>query len=182
MIKIDGISIDQFKLKTLRDIFGLVCQDLFLFHDTIRENLTLGGNFTEKKIYESLEIAYAIDFVQKLPHGIDTVIGDRGAQLSGGQQQRLTIARAWLQNSEILLFDEATSSLDNESELMVQKALDKMASKKTVIAVAHRLSTIKNYDRIFVLQNGRLMEEGTHQGLIKKTGEYAKLYELGKMI
>ena len=99
MIKIDGISVDQFQLKTLRNLFGLVSQDLFLFHDSIRENLTLGGDFTEEKIYQSLEIAYITDFVQKLPKGIDTVIGDRGSQLSGGQQQRLTIARAWLQKS-----------------------------------------------------------------------------------
>ena len=182
MITIDGVSIDQFKLEALRNLFGLVSQDLFLFHDTIRENLTLGGDFTEETIHQSMEIAYATDFINKLPYGIDTVIGDRGAQLSGGQQQRLTIARAWLQNPEILLFDEATSSLDNESELVVQKALEKMASQKTVIAVAHRLSTIKNYDHIFVLQNGRLMEEGTHRGLVENTGEYAKLYELGKMV
>ncbi|MCY4524730.1 MAG: ABC transporter ATP-binding protein, partial [Halobacteriovoraceae bacterium] len=123
MISIDGISIDQFKLEHLRNLFGLVSQDLFLFNDTIRENLTLGGKFTEEKIYQSLEISYATDFVLKLPKGIDTIIGDRGAELSGGQQQRITIARAWLQNPEILLFDEATSSLDNESELVVQKAL-----------------------------------------------------------
>ena len=116
--------------------------------------------------------------MDRLPKGLDTVIGDRGAKLSGGQQQRLTIARAFLQNTDILLFDEATSALDNESEKVVQQALEAIAGNKTVIAVAHRLSTIQEYDQIFVMKEGRLVEQGTHGELIESSGEYKKLYEL----
>jgi subfamily B ATP-binding cassette protein MsbA len=177
-IKIDGRSISDIKLKPLRKLFGLVSQDVFLFHDTIRSNLTIGGNFTDAEIRKALEVSYASEFVDKLPQGLETIIGDRGAKLSGGQQQRLTIARAFLQNTDILLFDEATSALDNESEKVVQRALEAIAGNKTVIAVAHRLSTVQDYDRIFVLKDGLLVEEGTHNDLMGNGGEYKKLYEL----
>jgi subfamily B ATP-binding cassette protein MsbA len=177
-ITIDGNGLAEIKLRSLRSLFGLVSQDIFLFHDTIRSNLTVGGNFSDDEIQKALEVSYASEFVKKLPLGLETVIGDRGAKLSGGQQQRLTIARAFLQNTDILLFDEATSALDNESEKVVQKALEAIAGNKTVIAVAHRLSTIQDYDRIFVLKDGRLVEEGSHQDLIKNESEYKKLYEL----
>ncbi len=177
-ITIDGRPLSEIKLKELRKLFGLVSQDIFLFHDTIRENLTIGGSFTDEEITKALEVSYASEFVNKLPHGLNTVVGDRGAKLSGGQQQRLTIARAFLQNTDILLFDEATSALDNESEKVVQRALDSIAGNKTVIAVAHRLSTIQDYDRIFVLKDGRLVEEGTHSELMGNNSEYKKLYEL----
>lgn len=177
-ITIDGLSISEIKLRSLRKLFGLVSQDIFLFHDTIRENLTIGGTFSDEEIQRALEVSYASEFVNKLPKGLDTVVGDRGAKLSGGQQQRLTIARAFLQNTDILLFDEATSALDNESEKVVQRALEAIAGNKTVIAVAHRLSTIQDYDRIFVLKDGRLVEEGTHTQLMANNGEYKKLYEL----
>jgi subfamily B ATP-binding cassette protein MsbA len=177
-IKIDGRPLSDIKLKSLRKLFGLVSQDIFLFHDTIRANLTIGGTFTDEEIKKALEVSYASEFVDKLPNGLETVIGDRGAKLSGGQQQRLTIARAFLQNTDILLFDEATSALDNESEKVVQRALEAIAGNKTVIAVAHRLSTVQDYDRIFVLKDGRLVEEGTHAELMNAAGEYKKLYEL----
>jgi subfamily B ATP-binding cassette protein MsbA len=177
-ITIDGNNIQDIKLKNLRKLFGLVSQDIFLFHDTIRENLTVGGTFTDAEIKQALDVSYASEFVDKLPQGLDTVIGDRGAKLSGGQQQRLTIARAFLQNTDILLFDEATSALDNESEKVVQKALESIAGNKTVIAVAHRLSTIQDYDQIYVMKDGNLIEHGTHQELISKNNEYKKLYEL----
>lgn len=177
-ITIDGRKLSEIELKPLRKLFGLVSQDVFLFHDTIRANLTIGGLFTEEQIRKALEVSYASEFVDKLPKGLETVIGDRGAKLSGGQQQRLTIARAFLQNTDILLFDEATSALDNESEKVVQRALEAIAGNKTVIAVAHRLSTVQDYDRIFVLKDGRLVEEGPHAELIAKNGEYKKLYEL----
>jgi len=177
-ISIDGHDISDIKLCSLRHLFGLVSQDIFLFHDTIRENLALGGSFSDDEIKKALKVSYASEFVDKLPRGLETVIGDRGAKLSGGQQQRLTIARAFLQNTDILLFDEATSALDNESEKVVQQALESIADNKTVIAVAHRLSTIQDYDRIFVLKDGRLVEEGTHNELIANNSEYKKLYEL----
>ena len=177
-ITIDGKKLSEIKLKELRKLFGLVSQDVFLFHDTIRANLTIGGNFTDAEIKKALEVSYASEFVDKLPKGLETIIGDRGAKLSGGQQQRLTIARAFLQNTDLLLFDEATSALDNESEKVVQRALEAIAGNKTVIAVAHRLSTIQDYDRIFVLKDGRLVEEGTHAELMTNASEYKKLYEL----
>lgn len=177
-IEIDGKPLSAIKLGSLRRLFGLVSQDVFLFHDTIRANLTIGGIFTDEQIQKALEVSYASEFVSKLPLGLDTVIGDRGAKLSGGQQQRLTIARAFLQNTDILLFDEATSALDNESEKVVQRALESIAGNKTVIAVAHRLSTIQEYDRIFVMKDGRLVEEGNHRELMANNGEYKKLYEL----
>jgi len=177
-ITIDGRKLSDIQLRPLRKLYGLVSQDVFLFHDTIRANLTIGGLFTDEQIQKALEVSYASEFVDKLPNGLETVIGDRGAKLSGGQQQRLTIARAFLQNTDILLFDEATSALDNESEKVVQRALEAIAGNKTVIAVAHRLSTVQEYDRIFVLKDGRLVEEGSHVDLMSNNGEYKKLYEL----
>ncbi|MBC7539784.1 MAG: ATP-binding cassette domain-containing protein [Bacteriovorax sp.] len=177
-IYIDGIAINQIKLSELRKLFGLVSQDIFLFHDSIKANLAVGGDFSETDIRRALEVSYASEFVDKLPQGLETIIGDRGAKLSGGQQQRLTIARAFLQNTDILLFDEATSALDNESEKVVQRALEAIAGNKTVIAVAHRLSTIQDYDQIFVMRDGKLIENGTHSELISNNSEYRKLYEL----
>ena len=179
-IKINGTAIQDYTLKNLRSFFGLVSQDIFLFNDSLRENLCLGKEFTEEQIKEALSVAYCDEFIDKLPEGLETVIGDRGTRLSGGQQQRITIARAYLQNCPILLFDEATSALDNESEKVVQKALDNLAGRKTVIAVAHRLSTIQDFDRIYVMHDGRVVEEGKHADLMEKRGEYAKLYELSK--
>lgn len=177
-IKIDGVSIGEIPLKNLRDMFGLVSQDIFLFNDTVKENLMVGGNFSAEEVSNALGVAYADEFVNKLPMNIETQIGDKGTRLSGGQQQRITIARAFLQNTPILLFDEATSALDNESEKVVQKALDTLSGDKTVIAVAHRLSTISDFDRIYVLHEGNLIEEGNHHQLMNRGGDYAKLYEL----
>ena len=182
VITIDDEDILDYKLDALRSLSGLVSQDIFLFHDTIKENLCLGKEFTDEQIQKALEVAYADEFVNKLPKGIETVIGDRGTRLSGGQQQRITIARAFLQDTDILLFDEATSALDNESEKVVQKALELLAGSKTVIAVAHRLSTIQDFDKIFVLHEGKLVESGTHKELMQHNGEYAKLYDLSQKI
>lgn len=179
-IFIDGKDITDLNLTVLRSVFGLVSQDIFLFHDSIEENLKLGGNYKEEEIKKALEISYANEFVKNLPEQAGTIVGDRGSRLSGGQQQRITIARAFLQNTDVLLFDEATSALDNESEKVVQKALEEIASNKTVVAVAHRLSTIQNYDRIYVMKEGRVVEEGNHQELMAKNGEYKKLYELSQ--
>lgn len=179
-ILIDGKKIQDYTLHALRSLFGLVSQDIFLFNDSIKANLCLGKDFTESQIQEALQVAYCDEFISKLPDGLETVIGDRGTRLSGGQQQRLTIARAYLQDCPILLFDEATSALDNESEKVVQKALENLAGHKTVLAVAHRLSTIQEYDRIYVLHEGHLVEQGTHQELKSMGGEYSKLYELSQ--
>lgn len=177
-ILIDGISIKDYTISSIRETFALVSQDIFLFNDTVKENLLAGESYTDEEIQSALEVSYTSEFVDKLEEGMNTQIGDRGLKLSGGQSQRLTIARAFLRDCPILLFDEATSALDNESEKVVQKALDKVASHKTVVAVAHRLSTIQNYDRIVVMKSGRKIEEGAHTELLELNGEYKKLYEL----
>lgn len=179
-ILIDGVNINDYSLTSVRKIFGLVSQDIFLFNDTVRENLTTGDVHTDEEINHALEISYASEFLKNLPQGLETPIGDRGLRLSGGQSQRLTIARAFLKNRDVLLFDEATSALDNESEKIVQAALERVAGHKTVIAVAHRLSTLKDYDRIIVMKDGRKIEEGNHSQLIVLQGEYQKLYELSQ--
>ncbi|MGI4991534.1 ABC transporter ATP-binding protein [Halobacteriovorax sp. GFR7] len=176
--KIDGTDSSEFTLKSLRHYFGLVSQDIFLFNTTVRENLTLGKEVSEAQIQEALKVAHATDYINELPSGLETVIGDRGLRLSGGQAQRLTIARAYLQNNDVFLFDEATSALDNESEKVVQESLNELAKNKTVVAVAHRLSTIQNYDKIIVLKDGRMIEQGRHEELMTRGGEYKKLYEL----
>ncbi len=179
-ILIDGVPINQWRLSDLRRLFALVSQDIFLFNDTVRENLTTGDSVSPQELDAALEVSYARDFVADLPQGLETVVGDRGLRLSGGQAQRLTIARAFLKNRDVLLFDEATSALDNESEKIVQAALERVAGHKTVIAVAHRLSTLKNYDRIVVLKEGRKVEEGRHEELLAMAGEYRKLFELSQ--
>lgn len=179
-ILIDGQNINEFTLPSVRRVFGLVSQDIFLFNDTVKENLTTGEPHTDEEIRHALEISYAWEFVKDLPQGLETTIGDRGLRLSGGQSQRLTIARAFLKNRDVLLFDEATSALDNESEKIVQAALERVAGHKTVIAVAHRLSTLKDFNRIVVMKDGQKIEEGSHPQLMEKNGEYRKLYELSQ--
>lgn len=179
-ILIDGQDINDYTLESVRAIFSLVSQDIFLFNDSIRENLTTGDDYPDEDIMKALEISYAKDFVSELSHGLMTPIGDRGIRLSGGQSQRLTIARAFLKDRDVLLFDEATSALDNESEKIVQKALESVAGHKTVIAVAHRLSTLKDYDLIVVMKEGVVVEKGSHQQLIEHNGEYRKLFELSQ--
>jgi len=179
-ILIDGVDVNEYTLTSVRRIFSLVSQDIFLFNDTVRENLTTGDQHTEEEINHALEISYAQEFVDVLPNGLETSIGDRGLRLSGGQSQRLTIARAFLKNRDVLLFDEATSALDNESEKLVQRALDRVAGHKTVVAVAHRLSTLKDFSRIVVMKDGEKIEEGTHHELLGLNGEYKKLYELSQ--
>lgn len=177
-ILIDGVNIKDISLENLRSKFGLVSQDIFLFNDTIKENLQLGDIYSEAQIAEALKISHAAEFINGLPEKTETIIGDRGTRLSGGQAQRITIARAYLKNPPILLFDEATSALDNESEKIVQKALDEMSTGNTVVAVAHRLSTIQNFDKIIVMKEGNKIQEGLHKDLISGQGEYQKLYEL----
>ncbi|OGP94634.1 MAG: lipid A export permease/ATP-binding protein MsbA [Deltaproteobacteria bacterium RBG_16_54_18] len=178
-ITIDGIDIRQVTLQSLRRQIGVVSQQTLLFNDTVRSNIAYGRpDIPEREVIKAAQMADAHDFISKLPQRYDTVIGEQGVMLSGGQRQRISIARALLKNAPILILDEATSSLDTESEREVQEALDRLMEKRTVLVIAHRLSTVRNVDRILVLSEGRIVEEGNHKALMAKGGEYKKLYEL----
>jgi subfamily B ATP-binding cassette protein MsbA len=178
-IQIDGIAIKQLELHSLRNMIGLVTQDSILFNDSIRANIALGKeNATDEEIIEALKIANAFEFVNELPNGIHTNIGDSGNKLSGGQKQRLSIARAVLKNPPIMILDEATSALDTESEKLVQVALENMMQNRTSIVIAHRLSTIQKANKIVVMQKGRIVEQGTHDELIALNGTYNKLVSM----
>ena len=177
-VKIDGRDLRSVTQKSLREQIGLVTQETFLFHDTIFNNIQFGRlDATPEEIREAARAAYAHDFILAQPKGYQTVIGDKGCLLSGGQQQRLAIARAVLKNAPILLLDEATSSLDSESEQQIQKALAELATGRTVIAIAHRLSTVLSADQIIVMDSGRIKEVGTHAELLEKSGYYRRLYD-----
>ena len=177
-VKIDGHDLRSVTQKSLRERIGLVTQETFLFHDTIFNNIRFGRlDATPDEVHEAARAAYAHDFIMAQPKGYETVIGDKGCLLSGGQQQRLAIARAVLKNAPILLLDEATSSLDSESEQQIQKALAKLAAGRTVIAIAHRLSTVLSADQIIVMDGGRIKEIGTHAELLEKSGYYRRLYD-----
>ncbi|MCI5166405.1 MAG: lipid A export permease/ATP-binding protein MsbA [Candidatus Electrothrix sp. GM3_4] len=178
-IRIDGHDLRDLTLHPLRSQIALVTQQTILFNDTVRNNIRYGSpNSTEEEIREAAEAAFSLEFIEALPKGFDTVIGESGTRLSGGQRQRVSIARAILKDAPILLLDEATSALDTESERKVQKALDNLMKNRTTIVIAHRLSTIKNADRIIVMQNGRLVEEGTHENLLEQHGVYEGLYSM----
>jgi len=178
-IKIDDVDIQRFTMSSLRGQLALVTQQTILFNDTVRNNIAYGRNdCPEGKIIEAARSAFALDFILELPQGFDTVIGEAGARLSGGQQQRISIARALLKDAPILILDEATSALDTESEREVQKALENLMRNRTTIVIAHRLSTIQNADRIIVLKDGCLVEEGSHEELLALGGEYSSLYHL----
>src|SRR5690625_934008 len=178
-IKVDGINIKDITKKSLRDLMGLVTQDSILFNDSVRNNIAIGKeNASETEIIQALKIANAWEFVAELPQGLDTNIGDAGGKLSGGQKQRLSIARAVLKDSPIMILDEATSALDTESEKLVQIALENMTQDKTSIVIAHRLSTIQKADNIIVMQKGEIVEQGKHQELLDKNGTYRKLVEM----
>ena len=177
-VKIDGRDLRTITQKSLRQQIGLVTQETFLFHDTIFKNIQFGRlDATPEEVYEAAHTAFAHDFIMAQPKGYDTVIGDKGCLLSGGQQQRLAIARAVLKNAPILLLDEATSSLDSESEKQIQQALEKLTAGRTVIAIAHRLSTVLSADQIVVMDCGRIKEIGTHSELLEKSGYYRRLYD-----
>lgn len=178
-ISIDGTDIKDLDLQSLRGLMGLVTQDSILFNDTIKANISLGkSEATDEKIINSLKIANAFEFVEKLPNGIYTNIGDSGNKLSGGQKQRLSIARAVLKNPPIMILDEATSALDTESEKFVQEALENMMQNRTSIVIAHRLSTIQKADKIVVMQQGRIAEQGSHEELLAKNGIYTRLVNM----
>ena len=178
-ITVDGINIKDVTLKSLRENIGTVAQDVYLFSGSIRENIAYGKeDATDEEIIAAAKLAGADDFINALPDGYDSYVGERGIMLSGGQKQRISIARVFLKNPPILILDEATSALDNESERLVQKSLELLAKGRTTFTIAHRLTTIKNADRILVLTENGIEESGTHSELIKKGGLYSELYKL----
>lgn len=178
-IFIDGANIRGVTLKSLRSHIGIVQQDVYLFAGTIRDNILYGKpDASEEEVIAAAKHAHAHEFIMSLPNGYDTYVGQRGIKLSGGQKQRISIARVFLKNPAVLIFDEATSALDNESERAVQESLERLASQRTTFVIAHRLSTIRNADRIVVITEQGIAEEGTHEQLLERDGEYAKLYRL----
>jgi len=175
-IAIDGYDVRDLTLKSLREQISIVLQNVFLFHGSVRDNILFGKqDANEEEIFRAAKIANAHDFILQLPDGYDTFIGERGVKLSGGQRQRIAIARTVRKDAPILILDEATSSVDTETEMLIQQALEKMMVGKTVIVIAHRLSTIRNADKIVVLEGSRVVEEGTHQQFIKANGLYKRL-------
>ncbi len=178
-IMIDGQDITSVSQKSLHDAIGFVQQNVFLFDATIKENLRYGrADATEEEMWEALKSAHLYDFVSSLADGLDTEVGERGTRLSGGQKQRLSIARVFLKNPQIIVFDEATSSLDTESEQIIQNAFSTLSKGRTSIVIAHRLSTIIDSDIIYVMDKGRVVEKGTHQELLDKKGQYYRLYSM----
>ncbi len=178
-ILLDGKEIHTLTLESVRRNIGIVQQDIYLFNDTMRENICYGKlDATEEEIIEAAKRANIHDYIMSLPNGYETKIGERGVRLSGGQKQRLSIARVFLKNPPILILDEATSALDNTTEILIQQALDDLCRGRTTLVVAHRLSTIKNADEIAVVADGRIVEQGTHEELMKLRGQYYELYQL----
>lgn len=176
-VSIDGVDVREIELDQLHQSVSMVLQDVFLFHGTIRENILFGKpDATEKEMIRAAEIANASEFIDHMPNGYDTLIGERGVKLSGGQKQRLSIARAVLKDSPILILDEATSSVDTETELMIQQALERLIKGRTTIIIAHRLSTVRNADRIVALEGSKIVEAGNHEELLARKGLYHKLY------
>lgn len=178
-ITLDGIDIENLNLADLRRCIGLVSQDVFLFHGTVAENIAYGKfEATDREIQNAAKVAEAHEFITQLPEGYKTIVGERGQKLSGGQRQRIAIARAVLKNPPILVLDEATSAVDNETEAAIQRSLERITVDRTTIAIAHRLSTIRNADRIYVMEYGQLVESGTHEELLADNGMYASLWKV----
>jgi len=182
-IKIDGVNLREYKSSSWLTKIGFVGQDTFIFHSSVKNNITFGsGRYSDEEIIKAAKSANAHDFILEFPQGYDTIVGERGMKLSGGQKQRIAIARAIIKKPAILILDEATSALDNISEASVQEAIEKISEDRTVIVIAHRLSTIINADKIVVLEDGRVMEEGTYEELMKRKGVYWSLYKTQKNI
>jgi subfamily B ATP-binding cassette protein MsbA len=178
-VLVDGIDIRKASIASLRQQIAIVTQDPILFNDSVRNNIAYGNpEASDEAVLEAAKAAYAYDFVQSFPNKFNTNIGELGSRLSGGEKQRLCIARALLKDAPILILDEATSSLDSESEMLVQKALENLMRGRTTFVIAHRLSTIGYADRIIVISKGRIVEEGSHEKLMSCAGEYCKLYQM----
>jgi subfamily B ATP-binding cassette protein MsbA len=177
-VRVDGRDVREYSLTTLREQIALVSQEVVLFNDTIRSNIAFGRDVSARAIEEAARAAHVMEFVDDLPAGLDTVVGDRGVLLSGGQRQRISIARALLKNAPILILDEATSALDTESERIIQAALEELMQNRTTLVIAHRLSTVEKANRILVLEGGRVVECGAHAELLASNGAYAALHRL----
>ena len=179
-ILLDDIPVQTLSMANLREQIALVSQDITLFNDTIAKNIAYGSleDSSEDQIMRAAEAAHATEFIRDLPEGFDSIIGDKGVLLSGGQRQRIAIARALLKNAPVLILDEATSSLDTESERYIQDALGELMEGRTTLVIAHRLSTVEDADKILVLRDGRIIEEGNHKELLEANGDYAALYKV----
>ncbi|TEA27937.1 ATP-binding cassette domain-containing protein, partial [Candidatus Schmidhempelia bombi] len=179
-IILDGHNLKEYTLRSLRNQIGLVSQNVHLFHDTIANNITYGrpNQYSREQIENAARLAHAMDFIEKMENGLDTIIGENGVLLSGGQRQRIAIARALLRDNPILILDEATSALDTESERTIQSALEELQKSRTAIVIAHRLSTIEKADEILVIDDGKILERGNHQTLLAKNGAYTQLYQM----
>jgi len=176
IILIDGVDIKDYELSSVQSAVGFVGQETFIYNASVKDNIAFGTDYDMEKIVEAAKLADAHEFIQQLDVGYDTIVGDRGVRLSGGERQRIAIARGMIRRPQILVLDEATSSLDNISEKVVQDAIDKVSESCTTLVVAHRLSTIRNADAIYVLDDGRVVESGTHDQLVSGKGKYQELY------
>ena len=178
-VKVDGVDVRDYKLRPLRSQIGFVLQDTVLLRGTVRDNIAFGRpDATEDEIVEAAKLANAHEFITRMPMGYDSPVGDRGTTLSGGQRQRIGIARALIRDNPILILDEPTAALDAESEALVVEAMERLMQGRTVITIAHRLSTLRNADKIIVIKDGVVAEEGTHEELLNRDGIYAQLHQL----